>query len=123
MPVIRLPLIRRLTGYVLAPLLTAVLAILSGQLSPVTNVLAFVIEVIEVIAVALAGGLAPAVVGAITGSLLVSFGFLLPVRTITGAVANDAAVLGVLIAVAVAAVNLNRYPRSLPEGNEHGTAH
>jgi two-component system, OmpR family, sensor histidine kinase KdpD len=102
MPMIGLPLMRRLAGYalaaVLAPLLTAFLAILHGRLNPVTDGLAFVIAVI---AVALLGGLAPAVFEAITGSLLLNFRFLLPTRTFTVAAANDAVVLSVLIAVAV----------------------
>jgi two-component system, OmpR family, sensor histidine kinase KdpD len=93
---------RALAGYalavVLAPLLTVLLAILHGQLNPVTDGLAFVIAVI---AVALVGGLAPAVFEAIIGSLLLNFRFLPPMRTFTIAVANNAAILSVLIAVAV----------------------
>jgi two-component system sensor histidine kinase KdpD len=100
--VIRLPLPRRVAGYglavVMAALVTVLLTVLHGQLSPVTNVLAFLIAVI---AVALAGGLAPAVFEAITGSVLVSFGFLPPMGTATGDVANKAAVLTAFIAVAV----------------------
>jgi two-component system, OmpR family, sensor histidine kinase KdpD len=79
-------------------LLTAFLAILHGRLNPITDGLA---SVIAVIAVALLGGLAPAVFEAITGSLLLNFRFLLPTRTFTVAAANDAVVLSVLIAVAV----------------------
>jgi two-component system, OmpR family, sensor histidine kinase KdpD len=56
MPVIRLPQLRGLAGYglavALAALVTVLLAVLRGQLSPVTDVLAFSIAVI---AVALAG--------------------------------------------------------------------
>jgi two-component system, OmpR family, sensor histidine kinase KdpD len=102
MPMTGLPLTRRLAGYalavVLAPLLTVLLAILRGQLNPVTDVLAFVIAVI---AVALLGGLTPAVFEAITGSLLLNFRFLPPMRTFTITLANNAAVLSALIAVAV----------------------
>ena len=101
-PMTRLPLMRRLAGYalavVLAPLLTVLLAILHAQLNPVTDVLAFVIAVI---AVALLGGLAPAVFEAIAGSLLLNFRFLTPVQTFTIAVTNNAAALSVLIAVAM----------------------
>jgi two-component system, OmpR family, sensor histidine kinase KdpD len=101
-PVIRLPLMHGLAGIALAvglaPLLTVVLALLPGQLSPATDVLAFVIAVI---AVALTGGLVPAVLEAVAGSLLVTCGLLPPVRTVTGAAANDAAVLTVLMTVAV----------------------
>jgi two-component system sensor histidine kinase KdpD len=100
MPMIRLPLMRRLAGYalaaVLAPLLAVLLAILRGQLNPATDGLAFVIAVIVV---ALLGGLTPAVFEAITGSLLLNFRFLPPIRTLTVAAANSAAALSVLIAV------------------------
>jgi two-component system sensor histidine kinase KdpD len=93
---------RALAGYalaaVLAPLLTVLLAILHGQLNPVTDGLAFVIAVI---AVALVGGLGAAVFEAIIGSLLLNFHFLPPMSTFTIAVANNAAVLSVLIAAAV----------------------
>ena len=57
-PVIRLPL-RKLAGYCLAVLLaalvTVLLAVLHGQLSPVTDVLAFVIAVMAVVISLLAG--------------------------------------------------------------------
>jgi two-component system sensor histidine kinase KdpD len=93
---------RRLAGYalavVLAPLLTVLLAIVHGQLNPATDVLAFVIAVI---AVALLGGLAPAVLEAIAGSLLLSFHLLPPMHTFSIAAANNAAALSVFIAVAV----------------------
>jgi K+-sensing histidine kinase KdpD len=93
---------RWVAGYavaaVLAALLTVLLAISHRQLNPVTDVLAFVIAVI---AVALLGGLAPAVFEAITGSLLLNFRLLPPAHTFTIAVANDATSLSVLIAVAV----------------------
>jgi two-component system, OmpR family, sensor histidine kinase KdpD len=102
MPMIRLPLMRKLAGYalavVLAPLLTVLLATLRGQLNPVADVLAFVIAVI---AVGLLGGLAPAVFEAIIGSLLISFHFLPPLRTFPIAVADNAGVLSVLMAAAV----------------------
>jgi two-component system sensor histidine kinase KdpD len=101
-PMIRLPLMRRLAGYalaaVLAPLLTDLLVILQGQLNRVTDVLAFVIAVI---AVAFIGGLAPAVFEAIAGSLLLNFRFRTPTQTFTVASTNNAAALTVLIAVAV----------------------
>jgi two-component system sensor histidine kinase KdpD len=91
----------RLAGYalavVLASLLTVLLAILHGQLNPVTDGLAFVIAVI---AVALLGGLGPAVFEAITGSVLLNFRFLPPMHTFTIAVTSNAVVLIVLIAVA-----------------------
>ena len=93
---------RRLAGYALAvalaPLLTVLLAILRGQQNPATDGLAFVIAVI---AVALLGGLAPAVLEAIAGALLLSFRILPPMHTFTIAGTNNAAALSVFIAVAV----------------------
>jgi K+-sensing histidine kinase KdpD len=57
---IRLPLTRRLAGYalavVLAPLLTVVLVLLPGQLSPVTDLLAFVLAVTVAVVVSLLAG-------------------------------------------------------------------
>ena len=97
-----LPLRRRLAGYAvaaaLAPLLTALLAVLRGQLNLTTDVLAFLAAVI---AVALAGGLLPAVLEAGAGWLLLNFYFTPPVHTFTIAGASNAAALGVFIAVAL----------------------
>ena len=71
-----LTLRRRLAGYglavVLCPLLTLVLASLRGQLNLTSDVLAFLVAVI---AVALVGGLIPAVLVAIAGSLLLNYYF------------------------------------------------
>ena len=93
---------QRLAGYALAvalaPLLTVLFAILRGQLNPTTDGLAFVMAVI---AVALLGGLAPAVLEAIAGTLLLNFHVLPPMHTFTIAVADNAAALSVFIAVAV----------------------
>src|SRR6266700_3003239 len=98
-----LPLGRRLAGYVLAaavaPLLTLLLASLRGQLDLTTDVLAFLVAVM---AVALAGGLIPAMLEAVGGSLLISFYFIPPGHTVAMARANNAAVLGVFVAVALA---------------------
>ena len=63
---------------------------------------------IAVIAVALAGGLVPAVFEAIAGSPLVASGLLPPVRTVTDVTASGAAALGVLMTVAVAVSLLAR---------------
>jgi len=97
-----LPLRRRLAGYalaaVLAPLLMLMLASLRGQLNKTTDVLAFLVAVI---AVALLGGLVPAVVEAIAGWLLLNFYFTPPVHKFTIAEANNAAALGVFVVVAV----------------------
>jgi two-component system sensor histidine kinase KdpD len=101
-PLRSLPLRRRLAGYalaaVLAPLLTVLLAILRGQLSLTTDVLAFLVAVM---AVAVIGGFVPAVLEAIAGSLLLTFYFTAPVHKFTIAQANNAAALGVFVAVAV----------------------
>jgi two-component system sensor histidine kinase KdpD len=102
MPMISLLLRRRLAGYalaaVLAPLLTRSLVVLRGQLNLITDVLAFLIAII---AVALLGGLVPAVLEAIAGSLLLNFYFTPPVHTFTIADADHAAAVGVFIVVAV----------------------
>jgi two-component system, OmpR family, sensor histidine kinase KdpD len=96
-----LPRRRRLAGYalaaVLAPVLAVVLAILRGQLNPTTEVLAVLVAVI---AVGLLGGIVPAVLEAIAGSLL-NFYFTPPMHTSTIAEANNAAAVAVLVAVAV----------------------
>jgi len=98
-----LPLRRRLAGFALAaaaaaPLLTLVLASLRGQLNVTTDVLAFLMAVI---AVALLGGLVPAVLEAVCGSLLVSFYFIPHGHTVTIAGSNNAALLDVFVAVAL----------------------
>ena len=96
-----LPRRRRLAGYalaaVLAPVLAVVLAVLRGQPNLATEVLAVMVAVI---AVALLGGLVPAVLEAIAGSLL-NFSFTPPMHTSTIAQANDAAAVAIVIAVAV----------------------
>jgi two-component system sensor histidine kinase KdpD len=97
-----LPSRRRLAGYALAvalaPLLTLVLVILRGQLNLTTDVLAFLVAVI---AVALLGGLGPAVLEAIAGSLLLNFYFTPPMHRFAIAEANTAAALVTFIVVAV----------------------
>jgi two-component system, OmpR family, sensor histidine kinase KdpD len=101
-PLRSLPLRRTLAGYalaaVLAPLLTFLLASLRGQLNLALDALAFLVAVI---AVALAGGLVPALLEAIAGSLLLSFYFTPPVHQFTIGQASSAAALGALVAVAV----------------------
>jgi two-component system sensor histidine kinase KdpD len=100
---VSLPLGRRLAGYGLAaaaaPFLTLVLASLRGQLDPTTDVLAFLLAVI---AVARSGSLIPAVLEAVGGSLLIIFYFAPQRHPVTIAGANNAAVLGVFVAVALA---------------------
>jgi two-component system sensor histidine kinase KdpD len=103
-PLRSLPFRRRLAGYALAaalaPLFTFLLASLRGQLSLALDALAFVVVVI---AVALAGGLVPALPEAIAGSLLLSFCFNLPVHRFTTGQASSAAALGALVALLVVA--------------------
>ena len=95
-----LPLRRRLAGYalavVLAPLLTAILAILRNELNLTSDMLAFLLAVI---AVALVGGFVPAVLEAIAGSLLLNFYFTPPIHKFTIALANNALALGVFVVV------------------------
>jgi two-component system sensor histidine kinase KdpD len=96
-----LPRRRRLAGYalaaMLAPVLAVVLAVLRGQPNLATEVL---VVMVAVIAVALLGGLVPAVLEAIAGSLL-NFSFTPPMHASTIAQANDAAAAAIIIAVAV----------------------
>jgi two-component system sensor histidine kinase KdpD len=95
-----LPRRRRLAGYALAvaiaPLLTLFLLGLRGPLNLTTDVLAFLLGVI---AVALVGGLIPAVLEAVAGSLLLNFYFTPPVHRFTIAEANNWLALAVFVAV------------------------
>jgi two-component system sensor histidine kinase KdpD len=97
-----LPLRRWLAGYALAavltPVLTLLLASLRGQLNLTTDVLAFLVAVI---AVALVGGVVPAVLEAMAGWLLLNFYFTPPIHKLPIAEANNAAALGVFVVVAV----------------------
>ncbi len=96
-----LPRRRRLAGYalaaVMAPVFAVVLAILRGHLNLATEMLAVLVEVI---AVALLGGLVPAVLEAIAGSLL-NFYFTPPMHTPTITEADNAATVAVFVVVAV----------------------
>jgi two-component system, OmpR family, sensor histidine kinase KdpD len=107
-----LPPGRRLAGYalaaVLAPLLTIVLASLGGQLTLTGEVLAFLVAVI---AVALAGGVVPAVLEAVAGSLLVSFYFVPRVHAATIVGAGNAAVLGVFAVAVTVSLLVRDAPR------------
>src|SRR5271157_1926349 len=96
------PLERKLAGHAaaaaLALPLTLVVADLRDRLSPAADVLAFLLAVI---AVALAGGLIPAVIEAVAGALLLhALVAPQPGRSAIAGV-SDAAVLGVLVALAV----------------------
>jgi two-component system, OmpR family, sensor histidine kinase KdpD len=96
-----LPLRRRLAGYALAAALALVLAvvltILGSQLDMTIVALAVLVAVT---AVALLGGLVPAVLEAIAGSLLI-FSFTAPIHASTIAEADIAAAVAVFVAVAV----------------------
>jgi two-component system, OmpR family, sensor histidine kinase KdpD len=75
-----------------------VLTLLAGLLSLTTGALAFLVAVI---AVALAGGLAPSVLGSIAGSLLAGFCLIAPARNSAITEASNPAALGVFAAVAL----------------------
>ena len=83
---------------VLCPLLTLILASLRGQLNLTSDVLAFLVGVI---AVALVGGLVPALLVAVAGSLLLNYYFTPPLHKFTIAEANNALALVVFVAVAL----------------------
>jgi two-component system sensor histidine kinase KdpD len=102
-----LPLRRRLLGYALAvvlpPVLTVVLAALRGQVNLSSDIIIFLAAVV---AVAVAGGLIPAVLTAIAGSLLLNYYFTPPIHTFTIAEANNALALGIFIAVGLVVSSL-----------------
>ena len=91
---------RKLTGYVLAvalpAVLTVVLANLRNGLNLTSDVLLFLVAVILV---ALVGGFAPAVLAAIVGSLLLNYYFTPPIHQWTIAQANNSLALGVFVVV------------------------
>jgi two-component system sensor histidine kinase KdpD len=98
---------RRVAGFGLAlvglPLLTAALALLRGQLSLPSSVLLYLAVVV---AVALVGGLWPALLAAVGASLLLNYFFTPPVHTWTIAERENllALIVFVIIAVSVSAV-------------------
>ncbi|NED54361.1 DUF4118 domain-containing protein, partial [Micromonospora aurantiaca] len=93
---------RRLIGYALAvlgmPLLTLVLRTLP-DLTLTNDILLFLAGVVGV---ALVGGLWPALVAALGGSLLLNWFFTPPYRTLTIAEADNLLALGVFVGVAIA---------------------
>ena len=93
---------RRVAGYVLAallaPLLTLALANLRGPVNLTSDVLAFLVAVIVV---ALVGGIIPALLEAIAGSLLLNYYFTPPIHQFTIADANNAWAIGVFVLVAI----------------------
>ena len=92
---------RRLQGVALAVvlplLLTVVLATERGRLNLVSDVLVFLVAVVVV---ALVGGLLPAMVAAVGGSLLLNYYFAQPFHTLSISDTNDALALGVFVLVA-----------------------
>ncbi len=97
-----LPLRRRLAGYVLAavlaPLLTLMLANLRGDLKLTSDMLVFLAGIV---AVALVGGLVPAVLAAVAFSLLLNYYFTPPIYKFTIAQANNALALIIFVAMAL----------------------
>ncbi|HUJ07550.1 MAG TPA: DUF4118 domain-containing protein [Streptosporangiaceae bacterium] len=97
-----LSLPRKVAGYtlavVLAPLLALALAGLRHHLNLTSDVLVFLLGVI---AVALVGGLIPAVIAAVIGSVFLNYYFTPPIHTFTISEANNALALAVFIIVAV----------------------
>lgn len=97
-----LSLRRRVRGYVLAVLLPALLTL---ALLPVDHALNLVSDVLLflllVVAVALVGGVGPAILAALLGSFLLNFFFTAPVHTLTIASTNNALALLVYLLVAV----------------------
>jgi two-component system sensor histidine kinase KdpD len=114
---------RRLQGAALAvallPLLTLALANLRGSLNLSSDILLFLAAVI---AVALTGGLWPAVAAAVGASLLLNYYFTPPYYTFTIAERNNALALLVFVAVAVlVAALVERVARRTREAS-HATA-
>ncbi|HEY7483154.1 MAG TPA: sensor histidine kinase KdpD [Streptosporangiaceae bacterium] len=98
-----LTLRRRAVGFLLAvagmPLLTLLLANLRGDLSLASDILYLLVAVIGV---ALVGGLTPALVAAIGGSLLLNFYFVPPFYTLTINERENLLALAAFVAVAIA---------------------
>jgi two-component system sensor histidine kinase KdpD len=94
---------RRAAGFLLAgagmPLLTVVLAGLRGELSLPSDIMMFLVGVIGV---ALAGGLWPALMAAVLGSLLLNYYFTPPLYRFTISERENFLALVVFLAVAVA---------------------
>jgi two-component system, OmpR family, sensor histidine kinase KdpD len=97
-----LSLARRTAGFILGivglPLLTALLLAVDANVSLSTDILAFLLLVV---AVALVGGVLPAVSAAVGGFLLLNYFFTQPVRTFTIAERENLIALFVFLVVAV----------------------
>ncbi|MGW1344510.1 DUF4118 domain-containing protein [Kribbella sp. NPDC002412] len=92
---------RKIQGFVLSVVLPPVLALLLGlggdSLNLTSNVLAFLLAVVVV---ALVGGMWPAMVTAVGGSLVLNYFFTPPTRTFTIAELNNALALVIFVLVA-----------------------
>lgn len=92
---------RKVRGYVLAvllpPLLAACLVPFRGQLNLVSDMLLFLLLTVIV---SLVGGLAPALIAAVTGSVLLNYFFTPPFHTLTISETNNALALVVFVLVA-----------------------
>jgi two-component system, OmpR family, sensor histidine kinase KdpD len=92
---------RQLQGFALAvllpPLLTLVLALSRDHLNLVSDVLLFLLIVVTV---ALVGGFLPAMLAAVSGSLLLNYYFAPPLHTLTIRETNNALAIGVFIVMA-----------------------
>ncbi len=93
---------RRVAGYVLAavlaPLITVALTNLRGHVNLTSDVLTFLVGVVVV---ALVGGLIPALLEALAGSLLLNYYFTPPIHQFTIADANNAWAIVVFVVVAI----------------------
>ncbi len=98
-----LSLRRKIYGFAIAavalPLLTLVLTSARSSLNLVSDVLCFLVVVVIV---ALTGGLFPALLAAIAGSLLINYFLVPPLHTLNIADTNNALALGVFVVVAAA---------------------
>ena len=96
---------RQVAGYllvaILAPLLTLILASMRGPVNnPTINLTSDVLIYLTwVVVVALVGGFMPALLAAITGSLLLNYYFIPPIHKLTIAETNNVLALGVFVAV------------------------
>jgi two-component system sensor histidine kinase KdpD len=93
---------RKIRGYILSavlpPLLTIALVPVSGQLNLVSDMLLFLLLTVVV---ALVGGLAPALITAVAGSMLLNYFFTPPLHTLSIRDTNNALALFVFVLVAM----------------------
>jgi two-component system sensor histidine kinase KdpD len=102
-----LSLPRRVAGYalavLLAPALTFVLANARHQVNLTSDVLLFLVGVV---AVALVGGLVPALIAAVAGSLFLNYYFTPPIYTFTISDPNNALAIAAFLLVAAAVASI-----------------